>query len=241
MTTEEAKFILTGYRPGADEEGDPALAEALQRAAADGALGRWLTQNQALDQALRGRLLEVEPPPGLRAAILAGAQAGGARRRRVPAWGWLAVAAAVALAVFLLPGRAKLPPESAQLGRLAVTDMVTADHDSRGPAVDALVGRLQSKAPLPAADEIDFENLRETGCRRIDFEGHDLLEVCFSRNGAMFHFYVTRREGDFGKAVAKRPAYLTEAAGAVAVWSDDRFAYAVATTAGVTALRRLFR
>jgi hypothetical protein len=240
MTNEEAKFILTGYRPGPDQAGDSVLAGALQLAAADPALGRWLAQNQALDQAFRGKLREVAPPPGLRAAILAGAQAGERRRRSLPAWGWLAAAAAVALGVFLLPGRAKLPPESAQLGRVAVTDMVTADHDSRGPAVDALIGRLQTKAPLPSADEIDFENLRETGCRRIDFEGHDLLEVCFNRNGAMFHFYVTRREGDFGKAVAKRPAYLTEGAGAVAVWSDEHFAYAVATTAGVTALRRLF-
>ena len=92
---------------------------------------------------------------------------------------------------------------------------------------------------MPGAGDIDFENLRETGCRTLNFAGHDLLEVCFARDGAEFHLYVTRRDGPLGDAVAKGPDFVSEAGGAAAVWSDGRFDYVVATEAGVAALRRL--
>jgi len=55
----------------------------------------------------------------------------------------------------------------------------------------------------------------------------------------VFHFYVTRRDGPLGNSVAKGPTFVSEAAGAAAVWSDTRFDYAVASTAGAEALRRL--
>ena len=37
---------------------------------------------------------------------------------------------------------------------------------------------------MPSAEQIDFEKLRETGCRTLNFAGHDVLEVCFAREGA---------------------------------------------------------
>ena len=92
---------------------------------------------------------------------------------------------------------------------------------------------------MPDAEQIDFEKLRETGCRTLNFAGHDVLEVCFAREGRVFHFYVTRRDGPLGNSVAKGPTFVSEAAGAAAVWSDTRFDYAVASTAGAEALRRL--
>jgi hypothetical protein len=50
---------------------------------------------------------------------------------------------------------------------------------------------------------------------------------------------VTRRDGPIGNSVTKGPTFVSKAAGAAAVWSDTRFDYVLATTAGVEALRRL--
>jgi len=41
MTNEEAKFLLSGYRPNGADAGDAALAEALAQARRDPALGAW--------------------------------------------------------------------------------------------------------------------------------------------------------------------------------------------------------
>jgi hypothetical protein len=103
-----------------------------------------------------------------------------------------------------------------------------------------LVSELQARgARMPGPDQIDFEKLRDTGCRTLNFAGHDVVEVCFARDGALFHFYVTRRDGPLGDSVASGPSFIAQAAGAAAVWSDKQFDYAVASTAGVEAIRKL--
>jgi hypothetical protein len=89
---------------------------------------------------------------------------------------------------------------------------------------------------MPGPDGIAFDRLKETGCRTLSFAGHDVIEVCFARDGAMFHLYVSRQQGD---AEARGPSFIAQAAGAAAVWSDRSFEYALASTAGTEALRRL--
>lgn len=242
MNTAEAKFILAAYRPGGGDEGDPAFAEALRLTSGDPHLGTWFAQARALDLAVAGKLAQIPPPYGLREAILAGARAGGRPRRPAATWGWVAAAAALVVAVGLYALRSPPPGATAtrQLADYAISDMVHGKHGSRGAPAGALVARLQTEgAPMPGAGDFDFENLRETGCRTLNFAGHDLLEVCFVRDGAEFHLYVTRRDGPLGDAVAKGPDFVSEAGGAAAVWSDGRYDYAVATGAGVAALRRL--
>jgi hypothetical protein len=126
------------------------------------------------------------------------------------------------------------------LAGFAISDMVNEKHGGRGEPAGALVAELQTKGGrMPGADQIDFEKLRDTGCRTINFAGHDVIEVCFARDGALFHLYVTRRDGPIGDSVASGPSFIAEAAGAAAVWSDKRFDYAVASTAGIEAIRRL--
>jgi len=242
MNTAEAKFILAAYRPGGGDEGDPAFAEALRMTSDDPHLGTWFAQARAHDLAVAGKLAQIPPPYGLREAIVAGARVGGRQRRPAAAWGWMAAAAAFAVAIGLYSFRGVSPGTTAtrQLADYAISDMVHGQHGSRGAPSGALVARLQTEgAPMPGAGEIDFENLRETGCRTLNFAGHDLLEVCFARDGAEYHFYVTRRDGPLGDAVAKGPDFVSEASGAAAVWSDGRFDYVIATGAGVAALRRL--
>ena len=146
------------------------------------------------------------------------------------------------MAIGIFSMRAPSRPDSgtSALAGFAINDMVNEKHGGRGEPAGARVAELQTKgARMPGADQIDFEKLRETGCRTLNFAGHDVLEVCFVREGALFHLYMTRRDGPLGDSVDKGPSLIAQAAGAAAVWSDGRFDYALASTAGVEAIRRL--
>ncbi|HEY5227967.1 MAG TPA: hypothetical protein VIJ19_05465 [Opitutaceae bacterium] len=243
MRNEEAKFILSAYRPGGGDSGNPAFTDALRMATDDPVLGAWFAQSRAHDGAVAAKLVQIQPPAGLREAILAGVRVTDTRKAAGLGWGWISgIAAAAALAIGILSFRAPAHPETATtaLGGFAIDDMLNAKHGGRGEPATALVAQLQTEnSKMPGADQIDFEKLRDTGCRTLNFAGHDLLEVCFARDGAMFHIYITRRDGPLGDSVAGGPSFVTESGGAAAVWSDARFDYAVASTAGVAALRRL--
>ncbi len=243
MTTDEAKFILSAFRPGGSDSGNGAFGDALRIAGENPLLGAWFAQSRAHDGAIARKLGEISPPAGLREAILAGVRVGGSPKSSGLGWGWiagLAAAAAVAIGVFSM--RAPLHPDSGatEFAGFAINDMVNEKHGGSGEPAGALVSELQTKgAKMPGAEQIDFEKLRDTGCRTLNFAGHDVVEVCFARDGALFHFYVTRRDGPLGDSVASGPSFIAQAAGAAAVWSDKRFDYAVASTAGIEAIRKL--
>jgi hypothetical protein len=243
MTSDEAKFILSAFRPNGSDAGNDAFCDALRLAGNDPMLGKWFAQSRAHDAAISGKLGQIAPPAGLREAILAGVRVSGSQRSSGLSWGWiggLAAAAAVAIGVFSLRAPARPDSGTTELAGFAINDMVTERHGGRGEPAQALVSELEANgARMPGADQIDFEKLRDTGCRTLNFAGHDVIEVCFAREGAMFHFYVTRRDGPLGDSVAKGPSFIAEAAGAAAVWSDRSFDYAVASTAGIEAIRKL--
>lgn len=243
MTTEEAKFILTAFRPNGSDTGNDAFGDALKIAGADPMLAAWFAQSRAHDGAIAGKLAQIAPPSGLREAILAGVRVSGGPAGRGLGWGWIAgLAAAAAVAIGIFSMRAPANPESGttELAGFAINDMATEKHGSRGEPAAALIAELQAKgARMPGADQIDFERLRDTGCRTLNLAGHDVIEVCFARDGSVFHLYVTRRDGPLGDSIAKGPSFISLAAGAAAVWSDKSFDYAVASTAGIEAIRKL--
>jgi hypothetical protein len=243
MTTDEAKFILSAFRPGGRDSGNADFCDALRIAGDNPALGAWFAQSRAHDAAIAGKLGEIAPPEGLREAILAGVRVSRPQKNSGLGWGWLAgLAAAAAVAIGVFSMRAPVRPDSGttELASFAINDMVNERHGGSGEPAAVLVSELQAKgARMPAPDQIDFEKLRDTGCRTLNFAGHDVVEVCFARDGAVFHFYVTRRDGPLGDSVASGPSFIAQAAGAAAVWSDNRFDYAIASTAGVEAIRKL--
>jgi hypothetical protein len=240
MKGDEAKFILSAYRPDGSDSGNAAFAEALRMAASDPALGSWFERSRAHDAAVAGKLREVSPPAGLREAILAGARVSTPRKGEGFGRAWIAgLAAAAVLAFVIVSMKEPVRPDAsgADFAGFAINDMLTAKHGSSGEAAGALVAALQtSGSRMPGADGIDFDTLKETGCRTISFGGRDVVEVCFTRGGTLFHFYVARRQAGAG---ASGPSFLAQAAGAAAVWSDRSFEYALASTAGTEAIRRL--
>jgi hypothetical protein len=240
MKYDEAKFILSAYRPDGSDSGNAAFADALKMAATDPKLGAWFERSRAHDAAVAGKLREVSPPAGLREAILAGARVSSPRRNEGIGRAWIAgLAAAAVLGIVIFSMKQPVRPEAsvADFAGFAINDMLTAKHGGAGEPAGALIAALQtSGSRMPGADGIDFDRLRETGCRTLSFAGHDVIEVCFKRDGTQFHLYVSRVQGDSG---AKGPSFIAQAAGAAAVWSDRSFEYALVSAAGTEAVRRL--
>lgn len=71
MDSQQAREILSAYRPGRGEETDPQIAEALAQARRDPELGRWLEQQSAFDAVVVAKLKQVPVPAGLKSRILA--------------------------------------------------------------------------------------------------------------------------------------------------------------------------
>ena len=96
---DQARLILSAYRPGGQDAGDPAFAEALEQARRDPAVAQWLSEQQQFDLALTEKLREVPVPASLRSTILAGARAS-----RPPQWWAQSKVWALAAAVAVLAG-----------------------------------------------------------------------------------------------------------------------------------------
>jgi hypothetical protein len=243
MSNNEAKFILGAYRANGADADNPMFTAALQQARSDPALGAWWARAQAHDAAMATRLREIVPPTGLREAILAGARASRAPQpaRRFPTL-WLALAASVAVllaaTVALWPNRAAA--ESARFAAFAIDDTAHGKHGGHGAPAGALQVLLsQPSTRLSAELPVDFAALRATGCRTLNFAGHDVLELCFQRNGAWFHCYIANC-ADFPGLAASGPAtFAQQAQFGSASWSDADHHYVVVSNAGLAAVKQL--
>jgi hypothetical protein len=243
MTHEDAKFILHAYRPDGSDAGDATFGAAVKLAREDPGLARWFERQQAFDRAIAAKLAAVEPPPELRAAILAGGRISGRER---PAWWWrpqwMALAASavvlVVASVLLWPGRAAAG--GAFVAFVANDARHPENHGGAGAPAEALQATLSApENRLGAGLSVDFDALRSTGCRSLSFRGHEVLEVCFKRNGAWFHCYVVRREDFPSLAALAVPAISELSHVEVATWADSAHIYLVAGEAGRAALQRL--
>lgn len=245
MKNEEAKFVLHAYRPNGADAGDATFCAALEQVKRDPALEKWFTAQQAFDRAMCAKLGGVTPPKNLRASILAGAEVSQPRRGGGSTW-WrspVPMAMAASIALLLAVGIAFWPASvsAEQIATFAINDTLHQSHEGKegAEAVELQATLSQADRRLGSGVALDFAALRANGCRTIRFEGHDLLEVCFKRNGKWFHCYVAR-VGDFPRLAAKLPPTFTDKDGAsAAAWSDGRHIFIVASKAGREAIQRL--
>lgn len=103
MTREEAQEILLLHREGRSLEGDPEMAEALQMAASDAELGKWLEEQRQFNARVAGEFGEIEAPADLKGRILAGVGKdrlkAGQHALGLPRYAVWAMAAAIALLI----------------------------------------------------------------------------------------------------------------------------------------------
>jgi len=171
MTTDEAKFILSAFRPSGSDTGDAAFGEALRFAGDDPALGAWFAQSRAHDRAVASKLGQVAPPAGLREAILAGGRVGDSKKSSGLGWGWIAgLAAAAAAAIVVFSTRAPARPDSgaSALAGFAISDMVNEKHGGRGEPAGALIEGFEiPDVARHACDVVVLEILADAGQRML--------------------------------------------------------------------------
>lgn len=234
MNNEEAKFILQGYRPNGADTGDATFCAALEQAKKDPALGAWLAKQQAFDAAISAKLAQVTPPADLRAAILAGGKVTAPQAAR-PWWNrpvWMGVAAGIA--IMLTAGVALWPNRAEALSEFALADArLSATHGGHGHENNELQAvlndpgtRLGQKLP------IHFANLHETGCRTVKCRGHDVLELCFKRNGVWFHAYFVRKSDFPGFVAGTSPKITDHGSVSMATWEDEEHVILVVSKTG---------
>ena len=243
MSNDEAKFLLSAYRPDGRDARDPSLAGALAQAKVDPALAEWFARAQAHDGIVAAKLGEIPPPAGLRDAVLAGARASKPTSALRVRWRqpiWLATAAAVALLLGALGWR-WLPVRGATLEDFAVNTVSRGFLlQKRGTDVGELKAWLAEKhGPLPAALPPEFANLHALGCRKLSFQGRDVSLVCFERDGKEYHVFVARREDFPAEPARSTPVFFDRRKLVAAAWSDAVNHYVLVSDAGSGAVRRL--
>lgn len=250
MSNNEAKFILTAYRPGGRDADDPAMAKALAQAKSDPSLGAWFAREQAHDRAMAAKLREIAPPAGLREAILTGARMSGERLERAATttrrgwWmrpGWLAAAAAVAVLVSVVASWRLAPVRGATLEEFAV-NFVEKGFMLQKRSADVAVLKAwlgERRGPLPETLPVEFARLRALGCRTLNYKGSEVSLLCFEHGGKEYHVFVARRDEVGGGAPDAGPRFIDRGKFAAATWADGKSRYVLVSGAGMDAVKRL--
>lgn len=243
MNNQEAKFILSAYRPGGEDACGAAFAAALEQVDRDPDLGAWFAEQRMLDMATTNAICSIPIPRDLRANILAGAKIS---RRRF--WGrrpvLLAIAASLllfavinsvwtrqshgdrwqsdALAVLstFVPGREPFDHKAADSNELQ--QWLQAQHK---PTVEVIPAALQSLPTL--------------GCKTISSAGNPVSIICFKkRDGGLVHLVVTDAS-TLKNAPPKQPQFARKGDWITASWTENGHACMLATKGAGQELRDL--
>ncbi|MDB4745982.1 hypothetical protein OAG52_02205 [Verrucomicrobia bacterium] len=231
MTNEEAKFILSAYRPNGCDASDPAMAEALEQVARDPELGDWFREELAMDRVISKKLTEVSVPDGLRGNILTGhrmmepTDSIGWRVAAVMKWAAVFIAF-VGIAVFLSlrdPADGQIAQyRSDMMGLLA---MKAAPLDYQGRSLSNVRNWLKDNHSL-AQFEVShtLANQPTMGCQVLEWNGAQVTLVCFDTgDGQLAHLLVVDRSAFPDLGELSEPVMESVAGWTTASWvSKDR-------------------
>ncbi len=201
MTAAQAKQVLLLYRPGAADNVEPEMRQALELAGQDYELGRWFEEHRAFQKTVRKKLRDIQPPPHLKTLLLARCPAPALvvpprAAWRVPVW-----ASALAVAMLLL-GLAALVFRSPRTDRFVHFQerMVSValreyrmdmETDDMGQVRQFLA---QSGGPADYLVPRGLQRLKLTGAGLLRWRNHPVSMVCFNRgDGQMLFLFVMNR------------------------------------------------
>jgi hypothetical protein len=186
MTREEAKKILSLYRPWSADAQDAEFAGALTLARQDAELGRWLEEHCAAQTTIRARLQTITPPAGLKEQILSERpKPVFVIRQRKPAVlvGAFALALALGLASYWLlqeAGDTDQPSFANYRSRMVRSSLRSYGMDletNNATEIRSYLAQHQARAdyvlPHPLAETTP------TGCGVLRWQGHRVTMVCF--------------------------------------------------------------
>jgi hypothetical protein len=183
MNPEQAKEILSLYRPGTADAEDAYFCEARRQCEADPELKRWFDEHCATYIALRAKFKQVPVPEGLKEQILAERKV-----HTLPLWRRPVVLVAAAAAVVALITLVSQWPSPRELSGFPayLTRMVSAVRRTYGmelvtdnlEGIRAFFQQRQANADyvLPAALQ---QKAQATGCALLSWQGQPVSMICF--------------------------------------------------------------
>ena len=243
MNNQEARLILSAYRPGGQDSANPRFQEALEQAKHDPELSAWFAREGRIDAALAGKVRErSQPPPQFKAAILAAT-----RMARPAPWfqrpAWITAAAAVLagalilLALFLpKSGGAEFAVFQREMSELLGSKQFRLDHrtPSAGEAQRWLADRRVDFV-MPAK----LEAQPTLGCRVIEWQGRKVSLVCFKlEGGEVVHLFTLDRDA-LRDAPPAEPQFSVAGKYTTAGWTGGDKVYLLVSSRGETALKKI--
>lgn len=236
MTRDEAKRILSLYRPWADAN-DPDFAEALALARADAELARWFEQHCATQSAIRSSLKQIAPPPGLKEQVISERRARVMVRRRRNVL--LAVGAAVflALAGWIVHEQSREAPNQFANFRHRMIRTALRGYSMDLETNDLAVVRAYlggHSAPTNYVIPQALGNSQPTGCAILTWQGRRVSMVCFHSgrplqpgDKADLFLFVTERGPELRPLDSTKFKQVNQVA--TATWMENGLIYLLAT------------
>lgn len=241
MNNEEAKAILSCFRPGTEDEHDPMFAEALAQAQNDPELSAWLKEQKAFDGAVSSKLAASSLPQNLLADIQAGVAARRSGRSRNL---YLALAASVvlvgAIAAVWLNGSG-----SRDNSQFAACRAYLVDYLKKFPRLDLETERLSrarewlaethhlQQIEIPAG----LEKFPTIGCRTLEWHGQKLALVCFMVDGEVVHLILIPETAIPDGPTTSQPQFARVGKMSTVAWRKGDLTYLVLSKAGQKFLR----
>jgi hypothetical protein len=243
VNNEQAQDVLTLYRPGIGEPADRETLNALELSRRDPGLARWLEQRNALYQAIRSGLKQIEAPAGLKERIVV------ARPANV-IWWQRPVVLAAAAAVLLLLGLAAFWLAPRHQNQFATYRSRMVRTAMRAYTMNLVTNDLaQIRRYLAQHDgHADFvltralEQLPGDGCAIIRWHNRKVSLVCFDLGDKNdLYLFIINRADLPGAPAGAAPQFLTVSKLMTASWSAADKTYVLAGPGNEAALRKFLR
>lgn len=235
---DEIRLHLSARRPDGQDDADPVIAAALAKAAAEPELAAWADAEKHSDSALSAKLRQIQPPPGLRDTILAGARVG--RGGGLSGWfnrkAWrnfgnselLAVAAIVLLlAVAVAWNHFSGTKPDANWQYFAATEVAQIENSE--VSLDKFVSTMpqiheylkEKTCPLPGTLPASVRQFKILGCRTAMWRGEPMSIVCFAMSGGReIHLVTVSRRNLPASPPEGVPAFASINGYMTASWSE---------------------
>lgn len=193
MNSQEAKSILTAYRPDRPDAGSQRVAQALEQVQKDPQLAKWFAEQQAFDALMVSAVTTIPIPSTLKASILESTPV--AESKRLPDWRlrWALAASVVILAsVAVLWLRRDAATMAAFRDEIVESGWSDSHHIGFASAdLKQIQEWLRTeKAPGDFAIPAAVQDLRVNGCRVVDWRGQKVSLICFFNEGRHLHLFV---------------------------------------------------
>jgi hypothetical protein len=243
VNNQEARFILSAYRPSGEDASGAQFKAALQQVSRDPGLAHWFADQLTVDAATSEAVCSIPVPADLRGNILAGAKVS---RRHL--WFVRPKLLAMAAAILVLAGLAgfwtrQSRLESWQRDALAFVPTLAAGQsqfDHMANDGRALQQWLEAQnSPTAEVMPVALETLPAVGCKTISSNGKLVSITCFRLHGdELVHLVVTNASGA-NHAGPREPRFAKENGWTTASWTQNGRDCMLATKAPEQELRQL--